>query len=350
MSLTTRCPVCGTQFRVVPDQLRISGGWVRCGQCADVFDASAHLQPLVSAQAPSLGTLEAASAAIAPPGRELAAPAPAKTGTDPDSDTEPDRDSEPHADAGDSAHPGEGAFVAGWDADRAVGNGGRADGPQAPAHVSVRLRRADEPDEDEIERATQAALKPAPPREAPKPTPAPAPPADPLDSVSFVQQARRRERWSQRDLRGAAGASLAGLALVLLAQIALHQRDRLAMQWPALKPALSLLCAPLSCEIGAPRQIESIYIDSSGFQRLRPDAYRLTVTLRNQAGLDLAMPALELTLTDTQDQPVVLPGEIAGAPALIGAGGDWSGALTVGVGQGVAATRVAGYRLLAFYP
>ena len=26
-------------FKVVPDQLRISEGWVRCGQCAEIFDA-----------------------------------------------------------------------------------------------------------------------------------------------------------------------------------------------------------------------------------------------------------------------------------------------------------------------
>ena len=44
MALITRCPVCGTVFKVVPDQLRISEGWVRCGQCAEVFDASGDLQ------------------------------------------------------------------------------------------------------------------------------------------------------------------------------------------------------------------------------------------------------------------------------------------------------------------
>src|SRR6185369_3005174 len=44
MSLITSCPACGTMFRVVPDQLKISEGWVRCGHCADVFDASANLQ------------------------------------------------------------------------------------------------------------------------------------------------------------------------------------------------------------------------------------------------------------------------------------------------------------------
>ena len=44
MSLITRCPACGTMFKVVTDQLKVSQGWVRCGQCAEVFDASLHLQ------------------------------------------------------------------------------------------------------------------------------------------------------------------------------------------------------------------------------------------------------------------------------------------------------------------
>src|SRR5215468_438989 len=43
MSLITSCPSCGTMFRVVPDQLKISEGWVRCGHCSEVFDATAHL-------------------------------------------------------------------------------------------------------------------------------------------------------------------------------------------------------------------------------------------------------------------------------------------------------------------
>jgi len=46
MSQITRCPSCTTTFKVVADQLRISEGWVRCGQCKEVFDASAHLLPV----------------------------------------------------------------------------------------------------------------------------------------------------------------------------------------------------------------------------------------------------------------------------------------------------------------
>jgi predicted Zn finger-like uncharacterized protein len=43
MSLTTRCPSCGTAFRVQPMQLSARGGKVRCGRCASVFDGVAAL-------------------------------------------------------------------------------------------------------------------------------------------------------------------------------------------------------------------------------------------------------------------------------------------------------------------
>lgn len=43
MAMTTRCPQCGTTFKVVPDQLRVRNGLVRCGECATVFDGRACL-------------------------------------------------------------------------------------------------------------------------------------------------------------------------------------------------------------------------------------------------------------------------------------------------------------------
>lgn len=57
MSLATRCPACGTVFRVVQDQLKVSGGWVRCGQCHQVFNGLQSLfelppDPPVAAPAP----------------------------------------------------------------------------------------------------------------------------------------------------------------------------------------------------------------------------------------------------------------------------------------------------------
>ncbi|ANN68724.1 DUF3426 domain-containing protein [Bordetella bronchialis] len=41
MAMTTRCPHCGTAFKVVADQLRVRNGLVRCGACSRVFDGQA---------------------------------------------------------------------------------------------------------------------------------------------------------------------------------------------------------------------------------------------------------------------------------------------------------------------
>lgn len=42
--LVTRCPECGTRFRVTEVQLQMAGGRVRCGSCLTVFFGTDHLQ------------------------------------------------------------------------------------------------------------------------------------------------------------------------------------------------------------------------------------------------------------------------------------------------------------------
>jgi arginase len=73
MALTTRCPQCGTSFKVVPDQLRVRNGLVRCGACSTVFDGRACLLPdagvpATPPAAPAVPPVMApAAAAAAPP-------------------------------------------------------------------------------------------------------------------------------------------------------------------------------------------------------------------------------------------------------------------------------------------
>ncbi|WP_347485370.1 DUF3426 domain-containing protein [Vandammella animalimorsus] len=43
MPSVTRCPSCETRFKVSADQLHASQGWVRCGRCHHIFDATQHL-------------------------------------------------------------------------------------------------------------------------------------------------------------------------------------------------------------------------------------------------------------------------------------------------------------------
>lgn len=75
MNLATRCTTCGTIFRVVQDQLRVSEGWVRCGRCAEVFDAREQLFDLERDSPPPWPPLST-STEPAPVERRPAPPAP----------------------------------------------------------------------------------------------------------------------------------------------------------------------------------------------------------------------------------------------------------------------------------
>ncbi|MDF9430409.1 DUF3426 domain-containing protein [Cupriavidus gilardii] len=109
---------------------------------------------------------------------------------------------------------------------------------------------------------------------------------------------RRRLRWV------AAGAALAVLLAVVAA--ALLWRTELAGRVPALRPWLEAACAPLGCRVPPSKQLSALRIDGSQLQM--PDAgaddYLLTMTLRNEGRALVALPAIELVLTDAQDRPL----------------------------------------------
>ena len=74
--------------------------------------------------------------------------------------------------------------------------------------------------------------------------------------------------------------------------------------------------------------------------------------VKNTGNIELALPAIELTLTDSSDQPVVrrvfLPTELGAKTQALAGGAEWPTSLAVALK--VAGDRVAGYRVLAFYP
>jgi predicted Zn finger-like uncharacterized protein len=307
MSLITRCPACGTMFKVVPDQLRISEGWVRCGHCSEVFDAAANLNAGPQVTAPALL---------------------------PDPPAPPARDSGP---------PSEG-FASSLNTE--IEEGVALEAPDSEQIEAEAIALAEDPKDRpfELRRADDSELEPSRIDDADAE----------LHDVSFVRAARRKAFWARRGVRAVLAVIALVLASLLTLQWAVYDRDRLAASEPALAPWLGRLCRAFGCRIGPPRQIDAVAIDSSSFNKLRGDAYRLNVTVKNQASTPVAMPALELTLTDSQDQPLVrrvlLPAEIAGAPAAIGASGEWSGTVALALNANGTTSRVAGYRLLAFYP
>ncbi|BDB25458.1 zinc-ribbon and DUF3426 domain-containing protein [Cupriavidus sp. P-10] len=135
-------------------------------------------------------------------------------------------------------------------------------------------------------------------------------PAGPVFAPDFLRHTREREseRAPARS-RGPAPRTLwyvaaAVLALGAAVQAVYLARSPLAGQFPMLRPALEAACAPFGCDVPPWRDIDALRIETSQLQRLDEggDAYLLAVTLRNLGRATTALPAIELVMTDLQDQ------------------------------------------------
>ena len=478
MSQITRCPSCATAFKVVADQLRISQGWVRCGQCKEIFDASAHLLastpsallpdfPLTDVrQPPALEVSKAhaekawgdrpSSGAVSPPNGVPTSSALNAGAMEPAPLLDPSAGDEnavavsaealtPVLEAPEAGVPALlAAEAAGPGLDEALGleqealfswralaeepavdtlaipvSFGQAvaelaepvvSGRNAPEdalalEISTPLPTWENADNQAVVNASPAMAVPAlftnhpdsavtaqaqaqvqaaaaertgaltlveddspgavlqaAARKLTRDSVRPhdnegqdgdAGEAEPAvqPEVSFVVTAKRKAFWRKPVVR----SILVLLALVcvvgLALQIAVQERSRIAAMDLRAKPWLLTLCEPWACEIAPYRQIADVVIDSSSFAKARGDSYQLSFTMKNNSPVALALPAVEITLTDAQDQPVLrrvlLPADMA-APAELAANGSWSTSLSVIVTTGGA--RVSGYRLLAFYP
>ena len=304
MSLITRCPACGTMFKVVSDQLKVSQGWVRCGQCASVFDASLHLQIENLQQTASGLPTEPEAGAILPDSTLGSAES---TEQSPQSET-------PKTLEVAEVNPAEESTP-------------ELDPTNSPGAVIASVDESDE--------------KPA--------------------DVSFVRDARRQAFWRRPLVRTLFACFALLLIIFLLLQLVVQQRDKLAAFQPGLKPALQTVCEVLICSVDPLRQIDAVVIDASSFNKVNDSVYSLTFSIKNIATIAVAMPSLEVTLTDIQDQAVIrrvlTPAQFGMASGLLGPSAEFSGALTMQVTPpeasrdgGSVSRRIAGYRLLAFYP
>lgn len=476
MSLVTRCPACATTFKVVRDQLRISDGWVRCGRCSHVFDATLDLHeapdgvPGPAAPPPpgpsAKPNAEPGKAEQHPLPAEQAAPESSRAAEDADFfDDESEHDDGPQDDAAASASAQEGDELlapaplpetrpASTPAPSPAAATTSATALVLPAHgiIADELWSDFEANEPEW-RPPVSSLPPFPnidlnlaaPPSPPPPPPPPLPalrikaremaasvsdedekhePAQDRDQVQ-MQKALRRARIKSakiasakaRDERAAEKASasmvreasepdrgavfsplpsplhepddsdrmpfsgdekadrgakgfwqrgavrfwlwvLAVLAVVLfVAQVLHHERDGIVARQPNLRPAFAAMCRWAGCELTALRQIGDIVIEGAAFAREKTgnSDYRLSFTLRNGATVPLAMPAIELSLLDTQERAVVrrvLTAADYGAPSVLAARSDQAASLPLTLSATEAATLppIAGYRVEAFYP
>ncbi len=173
---------------------------------------------------------------------------------------------------------------------------------------------------------------------------------------ALLRAASESPAWRSRKGRAWLAAGSVAALLLLVLQVLHQERDAIVARQPGMRPLLAGVCAITGCQLSALRQIGDITIDGAAFAREKVgDGYRLSFTLRNAASVPLAMPAIELSLLDTQEQAVVrrvlLPADF-GAPAELAARGERvaSMPLALDAAQAASLPPVAGYRLVAFYP
>jgi len=328
MSLATRCTACGTIFRIVEDQLRVSDGWVRCGRCAEIFDARELLFDIERETPPAWPAAYMPPVATEPP---AAPPPPVPPPPPPEPiwapPPEPAPPAEPRMEAPPDSWPDEPA-------------GDRQEPRWVDEHAAAAPVAASEP----VMSASASADKDAPPLSSTMAAPPPA------ELPEFMRQARKAERWNRPAVRIGLAVASVGLAALLLLQVALHFRHALAALHPPMRGMLQALCAGLGCEVQPWQRIEALNIESHTMTGLGGNNYQLTLVLSNKTAVDVAAPWVELKLTDAQGAPFA---RRALAPALlnpplrqIGANSEQ----TLTFSFSTAGQPVSGYAVGVFHP
>lgn len=361
MALATKCPQCGSMFRVVADQLKLRGGLVRCGQCRTVFDAIGSLAYLEDAALLGAGPVEdrketestsAASVEATPSSTPRVPPAERKRRSDP-----AERRSRalgpattlritpgltPVATMSKTLPPRQ-EEIAGR-ATRPISNERLAAGVPTLMATETQPKRGETVAAlDGIEviemPALESAVEPAPAQDEPE----------------FVRTA---ERPARRGFSIVFGGGTLLLALFVAAQLAVSFRSELLTRWPGARPSLVQLCQVFGCTVGWPTQPDQLAVIGSELQSIAgTEVLELTAVIRNRATFTQALPALEVTLSDTLNRPVarkvITPADYlaaAGEPSSridegLGAGAD----LTIRVHFETRGVPAAGFLVYPFY-
>lgn len=394
----TRCPACQTAFRVTADQLYARNGQVRCGRCLTVFNALEHRLAEEDNFAPPGDTAPSDETA---PGDSFGEPNTtpgqgAETSPHPDEPAEPgDLQHDPMEPRPIEPLPGADAIpsflheaadsLAGQDA---PAEGSHTSGTDAPDTAQTQAHQTDQVDippesnvaadhatgdplqsERESQPLTEAAVplqssslrEDEPDAMAPVPNPEATAPVGLASAWSYSQERQRKpgRTWP----RWFGHASWFMLLLLMIGQAAFHFRGDLALLFPQLRPVLTDACAALDCTLPLPHRTDLMSIESSELQADGGAAgvMVLAVTLRNKAPFAQEPPALELTLTDVQEQAVArrvitareyLPHALPG-PVTSQADTDMfppGAELTLKIRFDASALPAAGYRLYLFHP
>jgi hypothetical protein len=97
------------------------------------------------------------------------------------------------------------------------------------------------------------------------------------------------------------------LLLLLLGQLTYFLRTEISAYYPQTTPWLKLACAKIGCKVDLPKKIFLLTIDDADMQEHTnyQEVLQFSSTLVNHANYPQAYPLLELTLTNTDDKPVL---------------------------------------------
>ena len=338
MSLATRCTACGTVFRVVQDQLKVSEGWVRCGRCNEVFSALEGLFDL-DRGIPSDRRVELLEtppeAASERHGRvDASMPLSATPEVAPRADPA-------QANPSSEEHP--------------LGNPAsaddRPDGAAASEFLDARFDSSAVAPDTALDASDPAVDSGVAQSTGPTGPTGPTADEDTGAAPEFVRHAQNQARWHRPWMRALLLFAAIGLVAALGLQAAHHFRDSVAAKFPAFGPVLAAWCDALACSIDAPRRIEDVMVESTALTRAsEAEAFTLSVALRNRSTSPVAMPSIELSLTDAAGQlvarRVLQPADFRAASTVLAPGADTALQLTLTAGT----AAVTGYTVEIFHP
>lgn len=318
MDLTTRCPQCGATFSASLEQLQLRKGYIRCPNCAHIFDGFDAVVP-PGGQAPEPAPRPVASRSGPVPG-PVAAARPDPAGALPHVVRQRAESNVPHGSRNEPAFTisGERRRAAGPHAEPVVslpvddGLPSQAQASRAP-YVGGPAVDDEDASDDGVFRARPATDNHEPfgvyvePRPA---EPAAAPEPDFLDPLPARHRGLGFYFWGL--------LSVLGLAL-FLAQCLYVYRGQIAAGLPAVRPLLEWACVSLHCRVPYSRDIGEITImnsslqtgtspqEASGTSAAAPStgAMVLRVTLRNGLDKPQEWPTLVLDLLDFSGTVVV---------------------------------------------
>ena len=314
MPLATTCPRCGTTFRIVPDQLKLRRGLVRCGRCRQVFSGEIGLRRLDDEPVSPVH-------AQAPP-EQPASPPPVEA----DSPAQP-----PQPDAASPPQPVDATLP--------------APPPPAPEPDFVLPPPVPSAPAPEVPIPATAPASEPPVSGSPEPTHTPEP--------SAVLPAPRRSAGA----RAAAWALACALSVLLALQVAVGARDLIAARHPEAIPALQWLATRAGVELAPPASLEPLTIQSFDLEATeQPGRFAMHGLLRNGGRHPVRWPWLDLSLTDANGGLIarrsIGPDEyLAGTPGATVAGGVPPGGETeIRLSLEIDAPAPAGYNVILFHP